>query len=245
MKLLNREEFKFLHAVPKRIFDTQLALWKVGDCNDFGTFELITSNDDTQIGGCDGGNGFASDMFATCLNPGEVYYIQCDGWAGATGTYELRIVEYEDPPLALLGLVQNIACAPPKGEVGENSIFATLPGVDGEAVGTWSGPNEFSSNENFLENVEPGDYTYEITTDCGDTFSETWTVLEAPSILTISADIDYPDCSESADGVIAANPSGGTEPYYYNWSNAESGEFLGEEQEITDLVVGSYFLTLK
>ena len=130
---------------PNTNFDTQFALWKVGDCNDFGTFELITSNDDTQIGGCEGGNGYASDMFATCLNPGEVYYIQIEGWAGAEGSFDMGINEVDEAPIDLMAFVQNIPCAPDKGEEGENSIQVFLPGVDTEMNGEWSGPNDFTS----------------------------------------------------------------------------------------------------
>ena len=225
--------------------DTQLALWKVGDCNDFGSFTLITSNDDTQIGGCDGGNGFASDMFATCLNPGETYFIQCDGWAGAIGTYELRIEEVDDPPIELFAFVQNIPCAPDKGEEGDNSLTVILPGVDNELDGSWTGPDDFTSTDESLENLDSGTYTYTFTSTCGVEYEASWEMTAAPDPLLLSSEIEYPDCSESLDGSIVPNITGGTEPYEYSWFEGEMLDFLSEDESIEDIGVGFYSLFIE
>ena len=59
-------------------YDTQIALWEVGDCNDFSTYTLVAANDD-QIGGCTNA-GFASTIEA-CVIPGQTYYVQVDPYS--------------------------------------------------------------------------------------------------------------------------------------------------------------------
>ena len=71
-------------------FDTQAAVWSVGDCNDFGTLTLMAQNDDAD-GGCGAGDTYASAFFATGLAPGSTYHIQVDGWGGSVGTFEIEI----------------------------------------------------------------------------------------------------------------------------------------------------------
>jgi len=66
-------------------FDTQLALYKVDNCSDWASFELISANDD-MAGGCDVANGYSSLMYASCLEAGATYFIQVDGWEGAVGS---------------------------------------------------------------------------------------------------------------------------------------------------------------
>lgn len=221
-------------------FDTQIALWKVEDCTNYFTFELITSNDDTGIGGCDGGNGFASDIEATCLNPGELYYIQCDGWNGETGNYEMTIEEVESASAELFGNVQQVDCPLDKGEVGLTSIDVSLFGSDSNTSGEWTGPNEFTSSNDFIENLEAGVYEYTLISSCGVTYSDSWEIAEAPQQVNLGAQIEYPDCEASADGSIFLNPSGGTEPFEYFWVNETDGEPLGDEQNLDDLTAGTY-----
>ena len=56
--------------------DAQLALWSVGDCNNFGTFTEIAANDDKEAEDPD------PRILDVCLVPGQTYYIQIDGFNG-------------------------------------------------------------------------------------------------------------------------------------------------------------------
>ena len=57
--------------------DLQIAVWQATDCGDFGTFTEIGANDD-------GGPGLAPLLENLAVNPGETYWVQIDGFNGAT-----------------------------------------------------------------------------------------------------------------------------------------------------------------
>jgi hypothetical protein len=71
--------------------DNQLALWQIDDCFSAALSAVeIAANDDD-------GSGFNARLYDPCvgfaLTPGEFYYIQLDGYNGATGTGTLTITE--------------------------------------------------------------------------------------------------------------------------------------------------------
>ena len=59
--------------------DLQLAIWQATDCSNFGTFTEVAANDDS-------GPGNAPFLEFVSVNPGEVYWVQIDGFNGATET---------------------------------------------------------------------------------------------------------------------------------------------------------------
>ncbi|MBK7763868.1 MAG: hypothetical protein IPI46_10955 [Bacteroidetes bacterium] len=60
------------------LWDNQMALYSATSCNDFTSFVQLAANDD-------GGDGsFAAKINAICLVPGQTYYLQLDGYSGAT-----------------------------------------------------------------------------------------------------------------------------------------------------------------
>ena len=74
--------------------DTQLAVYEAGDCNDFSTFSLVSANDDAPFCGS-GGSNFASTTTACGLTAGETYYVQVDGYEGASGDIEISAMATE------------------------------------------------------------------------------------------------------------------------------------------------------
>ncbi|MAR67722.1 MAG: hypothetical protein CL833_10790, partial [Crocinitomicaceae bacterium] len=74
-------------------YDTQLAVWEVGDCSDFSTFTELAANDD---------GGFVFSSFVeqlSCLTPGAEYYIQVDGYNGTQGPGAILITDCGNDPL--------------------------------------------------------------------------------------------------------------------------------------------------
>ncbi len=67
--------------------DYQLAVWQVGDCNNYATFTEVAANDD-------GGPGFSPLLQLCDLTPGDTYYIQIDGFAGTAAPGSLQVFEY-------------------------------------------------------------------------------------------------------------------------------------------------------
>lgn len=85
--------------------DTQLAIWQVGDCNDFGSFTLVAANDDMP-GDCDsGGNIYASTIVADALTPGATYYVQMDGFEEEAGEFEISVIT--GVPSSMVNFVHN------------------------------------------------------------------------------------------------------------------------------------------
>ncbi|MBP6256392.1 hypothetical protein KA405_01365 [Patescibacteria group bacterium] len=100
----------------------------------------------------------------------------------------------------------------------------------------WTGPDEFSSEEEDLDELCPGWYTV-IVTDT--VFTTIDTVLITKTISTYV----YEDCFCTLGGVISSTPlnctsngtatifaTGGTEPYFYQWSTGESTESITVSQ---------------
>lgn len=68
-------------------FDGQIAIYSVGTCSDFGTYNLIAANDNSLL------DQSVSPGFTYCgLNPGTVYYIMHDSRNNVqTGAFSIRI----------------------------------------------------------------------------------------------------------------------------------------------------------
>ena len=70
-------------------FNTQLAVYSVGDCNDFSTYTLVGANDDQAIYCFESPYYGASTLPLCQLTAGQVYYVQIDGAYGAGGNFSL------------------------------------------------------------------------------------------------------------------------------------------------------------
>lgn len=73
--------------------DSQVALCTVSDCNDYSTVSYLAANDD-MVGGCNGGNAYASYIEACGLVPGDTYYIQTDGYEGEVGAFQIQVSSF-------------------------------------------------------------------------------------------------------------------------------------------------------
>ncbi|MCE7996920.1 MAG: T9SS type A sorting domain-containing protein, partial [Roseivirga sp.] len=82
-----------------------------------------------------------------------------------------------------------------------------------------------------------GTYTVTVTDNNGCTSSESTQVTE-PSALVISTQITDVSCNSGADGAATANPTGGTSPYTYLWSNSSTNA------SITGEAAGTYTVTV-
>ncbi|MCA9296043.1 MAG: hypothetical protein KC983_05985, partial [Phycisphaerales bacterium] len=107
-------------------FDSQLAMWSATDCSDFGTFVEIAANDD-------GGPGLSAQLEPiNCLEPGALYYVQVDGFAGSTAanaTILLEAVLGEDCNLNGLNDICDLDPTDPDGDgfVSADVNFNTVP----------------------------------------------------------------------------------------------------------------------
>lgn len=216
-------------------FDTQLALYAVGTCGDFSTYTLLSSNDD-MVGGCPLTNGFASKMYASCLEDGMTYYIQLDGWQGDVGATTLAIYSYTGAN-SIQPFVHNINCPLNKGDAPNGAIETHIVGETIDFTSVWTGPNNFSATSNWIENLEPGDYFVTITSACGNVYTASYTINQ-PDFWNVSITTTAPDCEESANGGLAIATVGATSPYTYSWTGPNN--YLGQGDVLNNLAPGSY-----
>ncbi|MFZ8836341.1 MAG: T9SS type A sorting domain-containing protein [Flavobacteriales bacterium] len=215
-------------------FDTQLALYHVTDCSDFSTFELVASNDDWCA-------GYRSTMYSSCLEAGEQYLIQVDGWAGQTGIADVSVFTTEVFETSVDAQVRNVTCPLDKDVVPNGFIlpYVNAGGSDFECA--WTGPNGFQSNESWIFDLSPGTYTAEVTTACGTSFSLE-RVISAPASWDVTTDITQASCETAADGSVEVDVQGASSPYEFAWTGP--GEFASNSEDISMLVPGTYQLNI-
>lgn len=220
---------------PNTTFDTQIAVWAGVDCGDLSAFELLSSQDDAA---CGEGNGYASTCFVSCLNPGETYFIQIDGWNGETGNAEITVTPM-DMDETLEAYEGDVSCPLDKGETGNGYIQTFLMGSGSNFSAEWTGPNGYTSNANWIYNLEPGTYTVTIESACGNVFEESYTITQ-PAGWSVNFDVQQPSCPNSENGEIEVIVNGATAPYEFNWIGPDG--YTGVGPLLGDLLPGDYNL---
>ena len=137
--------------------------------------------------------------------------------------------------------VDNVVIPESCDGMADGNIELTLNGGINPFVIVWEGPGTFTSNDEDIDNLVPGDYTATISDDNGCTVSFD-TSVDPGTLIEVSFDITDTQC-EQALGSITASPTGGTEPYTYSWVD-ELGNDLGGNPSINDLAAGVYFVTI-
>ena len=236
----NTTSFEVTTCNPGTSTDTQIAIYKVTDCSNFATFELISSNDD-MIGGCSVGELYASQTYTSCLEAGQMYLIQIDGWEGAVGDIELSVHTYSSS-ISWDALVNGISCPLDKGETGDGSVFPYSVGAGANFSSVWTGPNGFTSTDQYLQNVDPGTYTLTATAGCGEVHIETFDIVQ-PEPWMVTTNIILPDCDLDNDASIEVNLAGATAPYEFAWNDA-SGTPIGVDNPLTGIGIGTYNMSI-
>jgi hypothetical protein len=222
---------------PNTTFDTQIAIWSGSDCSNLSEFQLISAQDD---GGCGEGNGYASTCYVSCLNPTNIYYIQVDGWAGETGNSEITVtpVNIEASLEAYYG---DVSCPLDKGESGNGYVQTFLMGAGSNFTSQWTGPDGFSSGENWIYNLGPGTYEVVVESACGTVFEESYTISQ-PAGWNVNFDVIQPSCPNSENGELEVIVSGATAPYNFNWIGPDGYTAVGPL--LDGLMAGDYSMFL-
>lgn len=105
-------------------FNGQMAVYKVGNCASFSSFQLIAANDD-EIGG----TSLAPNFTVCGLTENQTYYLLHDSYdAGATGIYSIRITP----------IVHDAGTSGPMTEICSGQTVDLFDHISGyEAGGTW------------------------------------------------------------------------------------------------------------
>jgi hypothetical protein len=232
-------QYSISTCIPGTNMDTQLALYKGNDCSQLASFELVSANDDA-FGGCEGADVFSSTLFTGCLEVGATYYIQIDGWNGATGDINLELTTVE-PVSSLEGSPRDTPCPLDKKDEPEGSIYVWLTESASNFTALWTGPNGYSGTGNNINNLATGTYNVTVTSGCGDVFNGSYTLNE-PDSWNITTDIVSPDCSQSENGAINVSVSGATPDYTYFWTGP--GNFTSANQDLSAITPGQYDLLI-
>ncbi|MBC7776735.1 MAG: T9SS type A sorting domain-containing protein [Phycisphaerae bacterium] len=131
---------------------------------------------------------------------------------GCTSSDQMEVIADASLPTAEAQVVGKITCA-----------SLTVPLIANtnafNATFLWTGPNGFSSPQQFTVAAFPGTYLLVVTAPNGCSNSDVVEVLKAPD-LEVTNDPVVVGC----DGVITScvNASSGTPPYAYHWSNGST-----------------------
>lgn len=166
------------------------------------------------------GTTYTTPVLATTTT----YYVgSCPGY------YRVPITVTVGAPFSCTLTATNATC------VSGGSVTTALSG--GTAVFTYSWSNGATSAT--LSNVAAATYTVTVTDAGGCTATSTATVNGASSINVSSNTATNLTCAGQSTGSIAMNPSGGSTPYTYSWSNGATA------QTINTLSAGSYTVTVR
>jgi len=105
-------------------------------------------------------------------------------------------------------------------------------------------PYTWSSTQQNLTSLEAGTYSLTVTDGNGCTI-DTSIILTQPFQLTISLTVTDESCANLCDGSITTTVNGGTPPggpYNYTWN--QNGVFFSSSQNLTNLCVGQYDVTV-
>jgi uncharacterized protein (UPF0333 family) len=137
----------------------------------------------------------------------------------------------EPPALSLDAVVTNVACfAGTTGAIDLTVTGGTLP----YQSYTWSN----SATTEDISGLTAGVYSVTVEDINGCLITGSWEILQPTQLVVTLVDITDVSCFGLADGGIEITVTGGTTPYSFEWSNAET------TQNISGLTAGCYTVTV-
>jgi gliding motility-associated-like protein len=125
---------------------------------------------------------------------------------------------------------------PPSCYAGTNgSILITATGATPPYTYQWSNG---STTQN-AGNLQAGSYTVTVYDQYQCSATASYIVSQPPQLVLNTAVLQPITCYNGSNGSITANPSGGTFPYYYIWSNGAT------TSGVNNLIAGSYSVTVR
>ena len=160
--------------------------------------------------------------------PAGTYDVLVTDSDNCTDAETITIAEPTALSLSVVDIVEAV-CGQPNGSVSTTTNGGTPPYTYG-----WSGNVSNSPNAN---NLFPGVYLLTVTDANGCTITDSYNVTEPNALQATEGHADVL-CNSGNDGSIDINPTGGTLPYSFIWSNGEATE------DISDLTAGTYTVTI-
>lgn len=164
------------------------------------------------------------------LPPG-IYFVEATDSGGCVGTTGTCVIEDSTELDFGLYIVDNSSC----GVTYTGALYIT--GLTGTAPYTYLWSN--GTYDTYISGVTDDTYSVTITDAAGCVKTKSGTVVTVAPLGIVNFVNTSPTCFAS-NGQIIVNISGGTAPYYYNFSNGDN-QITGDDYIIySDLVAGTY-----
>lgn len=160
----------------------------------------------------------------------------------AAGTYSVTVTDangcsvgldtvvVEPAPLAVgISNLQNVTCY----GLNNGQISLSVSGGAGGYSFAWSN----AANTPNISGLTPGTYAVSVT-DVNGCMQVIDTTITEPAPLQSGITAAYVTCHGSSNGLLTLNPTGGTPPYAYNWSNS------AVTQNLNGIPAGTYTVTI-
>lgn len=165
--------------------------------------------------------------------PAGTYTATATNTTGCSGSADFTVDEA--PAIVLTAIAQGTPCFGDQDGGLDLSVEGGLAPFDIE----WTGPEGFTSDEPFLENLGAGAYTVSVTDAFGCNVEETFNV-PGPEFFDLDITEENISCFGVTDGSLQASVTGGTAPYTYAWTGPDS--FTSEAAAADSLSAGTYDL---
>ena len=153
----------------------------------------------------------------------------------AADCVESQNIQVAEPdPISITPAVQQVDC---RGEA-TGAITLTVTNVSGNLSYNWTGPNNFTSSNGNISNLQAGVYNLTLTDGAGCTQTAAVTVTQPAAALTINSIIPTP-VNTGNDGAVNLTVTGGTPPYTYSWVGPNG--FMATTEDITGLNAGGQY----
>lgn len=174
---------------------------------------------------------------ATDLAPGDYTVTITDSRNCMVVTNPVTVTEPD--MIAITGMVTPVSGA---GNDGAISVTAT-GGTDSFVSYAWTDPDGGSLSGQMINGLMEGTYTVTVTDTNGCTGTAMFPVngADAPNGTAVVTDAS---CFDGDDGAISLTVMGGSGGYVYNWQVPSGQPAIGDEQNPTNLIAGTYNVTI-
>ncbi len=174
-------------------------------------------------------NNGATTATVSSLSAGTYTVSVTDGNGCGPATTTATITEPAANLLASMAIDSNVTCN------GGSDGGATASASGGSSPYTYFWSN--SATTASITGVTAGTYTVTVTDNNGISATANGTITQGSAVQVSPFQITQTSCAGN-DGSILVTGIGGVTPYTYNWSNSDTGSFIG------GLVVGNYMVTV-
>lgn len=188
-------------------------------------------------------NNISQNLINNTSSPATVTYT-VSPISGTCPGPDFNVIVTINPLISVTPNITNSTCF----ESDDGSISISINGGVPFSTGnpytiSWTGPNGFSSADETLNNLKPGNYTLRITDDGNCPFSRTYSVTQ-PGLFRFSDSKNDISCFGFNDGRINLNVNGGTRPYTFFWTKVGDPSFSASSEDLNNLTPGNYEVTI-